>query len=260
MGELKGRVHSFESFALVDGPGVRFCVFLQGCNMRCKFCHNPESWKCDVGEEWTPEDLFKKVFRYKNYWGKDGGITVSGGEALLQLEFVTEFFRLAKEKGVHTTLDTSGNPFKMEPEYLEKFDKLMEVTDLFMLDIKEIDDEKHKKLTGFTNKNILELAKYLSDNGKEMWIRHVLVPGLTDDEEGLRELNDFIKSLKTVSRVEILPYHTLGLFKWENLGIKYPLEGVPTPTKEEVKKAEEILGINVNALTDRDDAIGRFCQ
>ncbi len=260
MGELKGKVHSFESFALVDGPGVRFCVFLQGCNMRCKFCHNPESWKCDAGEEWTPEDLFKKVFRYKNYWGKDGGITVSGGEALLQLEFVTEFFRLAKEKGVHTTLDTSGNPFSMDSEYLEKFDKLMEVTDLFMLDIKEIDDEKHKKLTGFTNKNILEMAKYLSDNGKEMWIRHVLVPGLTDDEEGLHELNDFIKSLKTVSRVEILPYHTLGLFKWENLGIKYPLEGVPTPTKEEVKKAEEILGINVNALTDRDDAIGRFCQ
>lgn len=260
MSQIKGRVHSFESFALVDGPGVRYCVFLQGCNMRCKYCHNPETWTCDAGEEWTAEDLFRKVIRYKNYWGKDGGITVSGGEALLQIDFVTEFFRLAKEKGVHTTLDTSGNPFKMEPEYLEKFDKLMEVTDLFMLDIKEIDDEKHKKLTGFTNKNILELAKYLSDNGKEMWIRHVLVPGLTDDEEGLRELNDFIKSLKTVSRVEILPYHTLGLFKWENLGIKYPLEGVPTPTKEEVKKAEEILGINVNALTDRDDAIGRFCQ
>lgn len=256
---MKGRVHSFESFALVDGPGVRCCVFLQGCNMRCKYCHNPETWANGAGEEWTPEDLFKKVFRYKNYWGKDGGITVSGGESLLQLEFVTEFFKLAKEKGVHTTLDTSGNPFSMEPEYLEKFDKLMEVTDLFLLDIKEMDDEKHKALTGHTNKNILDLAKYLSDHGKDMWIRHVLVPGLTDDEEGLVALKNFVDELKTVSRVEILPYHTLGLFKWENLGINYPLEGVETPTDEEVKKAEAILGIQSDALKAADDASGRGC-
>lgn len=257
---MVGRVHSFESFALVDGPGVRFCVFLQGCNMRCQYCHNPETWNKEVGEEWTPEDLFKKVYRYKNYWGKDGGITVSGGESLLQLEFVTEFFRIAKEKGVHTALDTSGNPFSMEPEYLEKFDKLMEVTDLFILDLKEMDDEKHKKLTGCTNQNIIALARYLSDHGKDMWIRHVLVPGLTDDEEGLVALRDFIAELKTVTRVEILPYHTLGLFKWENLGIKYPLDGVPTPTDEEVKRAESILGISTDALKSSDDAVGRMCQ
>ena len=255
-----GRVHSFESFALVDGPGVRFCVFLQGCNMRCQYCHNPETWNKEVGEEWTPEDLFKKVYRYKNYWGKDGGITVSGGESLLQLEFVTEFFEIAKEKGVHTAIDTSGNPFSMEPEYLEKFDKLMEVTDLFILDLKEMDDEKHKKLTGCTNQNIIALARYLSDHGKDMWIRHVLVPGLTDDDEGLVALRDFIAELKTVTRVEILPYHTLGLFKWEKLGINYPLDGVATPTDEEVKRAESILGISTDALKSSDDAVGRMCQ
>ena len=259
MSDMKGRVHSFESFALVDGPGVRFCVFLQGCNMRCKYCHNPETWTCNAGEEWTPEDLFKKVYRYKNYWGQDGGITVSGGEALLQMEFVTEFFKLAKEKGVHTTIDTSGNPFSMKPDYLEKFDKLMEVTDLFLLDIKEMDEERHKALTGHTNKNILELARYLSDHGKEMWIRHVLVPGLTDDEAGLVALKGFIDELKTVSRVEILPYHTHGLFKWENLGIDYPLDGVKTPTDEEVKRAEGILGISTDALKAADDAGGRIC-
>ena len=260
MANIKGRIHSFESFALVDGPGVRYCIFLQGCNMRCKYCHNPETWTCGAGEEWTPEDLFKKVYRYKNYWGKDGGITVSGGESLLQMEFVTEFFKLAKAKGVHTALDTSGNPFKLEPEYLEKFDRLMEVTDLFILDIKEMDDAKHKELTGCTNKNILDLATYLSDHGREMWIRHVLVPGLTDDEEGLKALADFIKTLKTVSRVEILPYHTLGVFKWEKLGINYPLEEVRVPTDEEVKRAEAILGINKTMLKDDENAAGRTCQ
>ena len=266
MANIKGRIHSFESFALVDGPGVRYCIFLQGCNMRCKYCHNPETWTCGTGEEWTPEDLFKKVYRYKNYWGKDGGITVSGGESLLQMEFVTEFFKLAKAKGVHTALDTSGNPFKLEPEYLEKFDRLMEVTDLFILDIKEMDDAKHtdpakhKELTGCPNKNILALATYLSDHGREMWIRHVLVPELTDDEEGLKALADFIKTLKTVSRVEILPYHTLGVFKWEKLGINYPLEGVRVPTDEEVKRAETILGINKTMLKDDENAAGRTCQ
>lgn len=238
-----GKVHSLESFGLVDGPGVRFVVFLQGCHMRCKYCHNPETWSTEVGEEWTPQDLFNKVIRYKNYWGKDGGITVSGGEPLLQIDFLIEFFKLAKEKGVHTTVDTSGNPFTLEEPFISKFNELMEVTDLFMLDIKEIDDEKHKVLTKWTNSNILQMAQYLSDHGKDMWIRHVLVPDLTDDEEGLKELNTFIKSLKTVTRVEILPYHTLGKFKWEKLGIDYPLEGVRTPDAEEVKAAEDLLEI-----------------
>ena len=250
--KIMGKVNSWESFGAADGPGLRYVIFLQGCHMRCKYCHNPETWSLNGGEEISAEDAFKTVMRYKNYWGSNfdkakgritGGITISGGEALLQIDFVTEVFRLAKEQGVHTTLDTSGNPFTFEEPFKSKFDKLMEVTDLFMLDIKEIEDDKHKELTKWTNINILEMAKYLSDNGKEMWIRHVLVPGITDDEEGLKKLKSFVDDLKTVSKVEILPYHTLGLEKWKNLKIDYPLEGVKTPTKEEVKKAEELLGI-----------------
>jgi len=238
---VKGNIHSLETFGLVDGPGVRFVVFVQGCHMRCKYCHNPETWELCSGEEWTAEDLFKKAFRYKTYWRDNGGITVSGGEPLLQMDFLIEFFKLAKEKGIHTVIDSAGNPFKRDKEFLEKFDELMKYTDLVMLDLKEIDDEKHKLLTGHTNKNIMDMATYLSDMGKEMWIRHVLVPDLTDDEAGLVEMRKFIDTLKTVSRVEVLPYHTLGLIKWNNLGIKYPLEGVRIPTAEEKEAAEKIL-------------------
>ena len=243
MGKVIGRIHSLESFGSVDGPGVRFVVFLQGCRMRCKFCHNPESWSIDKGEPWTAEALFKKAYRYKNYWGKDGGITVCGGEPLLQVDFLIEFFGLAKEKNVHTVIDTAGNPFTREEPWISKFAELMKLTDLFLLDIKEIDSARHKSLTGHGNENILEMARYLSDHGKDMWIRHVLVPNLTDEKEGLKELDRFLSTLKTVKRVEILPYHTMGVFKYDRLGIKYPLEGVPTPTEEEVRTAEKLLHI-----------------
>ena len=250
---MEGRIHSLETFGLVDGPGVRYVVFLQGCRMRCKYCHNPETWAFEGGTLYTPEALFEKAYRYKPYWmrgGKpNGGITVSGGEPLLQIEFLTEFFRLAKEKDIHTTVDTAGNPFTLEEPFISKFNELMEVTDLFMLDLKEINDEKHKELTKWTNKNILEMAKYLSDHGKHMWIRHVLVPGLTDDKDGLKELNSFIKTLKTVDRVEILPYHTLGEVKWDELNIPYPLEGVRIPTREEVLEAEELLDIHEDQVS-----------
>lgn len=195
------------------------------------------------GEEWSADALFKRAWRYKSYWGKKGGITVSGGEPLLQIEFVTELFTIAKAHGVHTALDTSGNPFTMDEAYLEKFSRLIGVTDLFILDLKEIDEAKHKSLTGQSGSNILNMATYLSDHNKPMWIRHVLVPGLTDDEEGLVQLKQFIDTLKTVERVEILPYHTLGLFKWENLGIPYPLKDTPTPTEEEVRRAKQLLNI-----------------
>ena len=245
---MEGRIHSLETFGLVDGPGVRYVVFMQGCHMRCQFCHNPETWALDGGTIWTAKDLFDRAIRYKPYWmrnGKlNGGITVSGGEPLLQIDFLIEFFKYAKEKDIHTTVDTSGNPFTLEEPFISKFNELMEVTDLFMLDIKEIYDDKHKELTKWTNKNILEMAKYLSDHGKSMWIRHVLVPGLTDEKEGLKELNSFIKQLKTVEKVEILPYHTLGEVKWQELQIPYPLEGVRIPTPEEVKEAEELLDIH----------------
>lgn len=249
---MKGYVHSIETFGLVDGPGVRYVLFVQGCKMRCRYCHNPETWKIctdedekmDVGLGWqTAKEAFDRAYRYQNYWKNNGGITVSGGEPLSQIDFVTELFRYAKEKGVHTTLDTSGSIYGEEPATAEKFEKLMEVTDLVMLDIKEMDEEKHKKLTGRSNKNILAMADKMNEMGKEMWIRHVLVPGLTDGKEDLKALRKKLDEWTNVSRVEILPYHTLGLFKWENLGIPYSLEGVPIPTEEQVKEAEEILGI-----------------
>lgn len=242
MSEIKGRIHSVESFGSADGPGVRYIVFLKGCNMRCQYCHNPDTWAKDGGELMTPEEVLKKALRYKTYWKEKGGITVSGGEALLQIDFVTELFRLTKEKGVNTCLDTSGNPFSMEEPFKSKFDELMKYTDLFMLDIKHMDDAAHRKLTGQTNQNILEMAAYLSDHGKAMWIRHVLVPGITTEEDELYRLRSFLDTLKTVERVEVLPYHTLGVFKWKELGIPYQLEGVDPPTKEQIDRAKEILG------------------
>ena len=239
-----GYVHSLESFGSVDGPGVRFVVFLQGCALRCKYCHNPETWQCEGGTPYTPEALFKHVSRYRNYWGKKGGITVSGGEPLRQMEFLTSFFELARSKGVHTALDTAGQPFRPDdPDYLARFDRLMASTSLVILDLKEIDPEKHRQLTGQTNANILAMAQHVSDLGIPLWIRHVLVPGLTDDEEGLRRTADFLTSLKTVQRVEVLPYHTLGLFKWEKLNIPYPLPDAVPPTAEQVKRAEELLEV-----------------
>lgn len=236
-----GKIHSVESFGSADGPGVRYIIFLQGCRMRCKYCHNPDTWASQKYESQTSEEVLKKALRYKSYWGKNGGITVSGGEALLQIDFLIDLFQRAKEKGVHTTLDTSGNPFTREGEFFEKFQKLMEVTDLFMLDIKHIDSSAHKELTGQPNENILDMARYLSEQKKDMWIRHVLVPGYTDSEEQLKALQAFIKTLDTVKRVEVLPYHTLGVFKWEELGLPYGLEGVPTPNQEQIELANKIL-------------------
>lgn len=241
----KAKIHAIETFGLVDGPGVRYVIFLQGCRMRCKYCHNPETWNPE-GEgigEFSAEEAFRKAMRYQPYWRDNGGITVSGGEPLLQMDFVIELFRLAKEKGIHTALDTSGNPFSRDPVFMKKFDALLEVTNLFLVDIKEMDKKKHKELTGWENDNILDMGDYLASHGGEMWIRHVLVPGLTDDEDGLFNLKKKLDEWKTVSRVEVLPYHTLGLFKWEKLGIPYPLAGVLPPSEEQIRRAEEILGI-----------------
>lgn len=274
--QVLGYVHSTESFGAVDGPGIRFVVFLQGCKMRCKYCHNPETWNLvtdysklysdetsdaereelekkieentkllkDKGvkiEARTPEDLLKQALRYKPYWKNGGGITVSGGEALLQMDFLIEFFKLAKAEGIHTTIDTAGNPFTREESFFSKFNELMNLTDLFLLDIKQINDDKHRDLTGFSNSNILDLAQYLSDQGKHMWIRHVLVPTITTDEDDLRKTKEFIDTLKTVDKVEVLPYHKLGITEWERLGIPYKLEGIDPPTDEEQKLAKSIL-------------------
>ena len=248
IGTAVGRIHSVETFGLVDGPGVRYVIFVQGCNMRCRYCHNPETWSKELANEATSGDVtakeaFDRAYRYHNYWKKNGGITVSGGEPLLQIDFVTELFSLAKKKGIHTTLDTAGNPFTREEPFFGKFEKLMEVTDLVMLDVKQVNRDKHRELTGHGNDNILDMADYLSETGKEMWIRRVLVPGLTDDEEDLRALRAKLDEWKNVSRVEVLPYHSMGLFKWERMGVEYSLKDAKPPTEEEVRQAEEILGI-----------------
>ena len=241
MEKFKGIIHSFESFGSVDGPGVRCVVFMQGCNMRCRYCHNPDTWG-NCGQEITADELFEKVWKYRSYWGQNlekGGVTVSGGEPLLQMPFVLEFFKLLKAHGVHTTIDTSGQPFSSHTDFIKTFDGLLEYTDLVLLDIKAFDEILHEELTGHSNKNILEMAKYLSDKGIPMWIRHVLVPGVTDFPDELTAISQFAKLLKTVEKVEILPYHTLGKIKWENLGIPYSLEKVPPPTEDEIKKAKE---------------------
>ncbi len=240
-----GQIHSLETFGSVDGPGVRCIAFLKGCSMRCKYCHNPDTWakNAESPVQMTARELFDKMYRYRTYWKKTGGITVSGGEPLLQMDFVTALFSIAKEKQVHTCIDTSGQPFSMEENYLKRFDALMAVTDLFLLDIKAMDPVLHQELTGQPLDNILALATYLSNHGKKMWIRHVLVPGLTDSEEELVNLRHFIATLKTVERVEILPYHALGQIKWEQLEIPYELDNTPVPTKEEISRAKQLLGI-----------------
>lgn len=238
---MDGYIHSIESFGTVDGPGIRFVVFLQGCPMRCLYCHNPDTWKPFCGERRTAEELAANALRYKNYFTGGGGVTVSGGEPLMQAEFVTELFTLLKAKGVHTALDTSGILF--DADVPRAFDNLLNVTDLVLLDIKHIDEAEHKKLTSHSNNRVLAFAKYLSDIGKPIWIRHVLVPGITDDDGHLTRLKEFISGLNTVEKVEVLPYHTMGEVKYEKLGVDYPLKGVQPPTKERVQNARNILSI-----------------
>ena len=242
---LKGYVHSLESFGSVDGPGVRYIIFLTGCAMRCQFCHNPDTWDMKTGTLYTTDELLEKAMKYRSYWKNDGGITVSGGEPLLQIDFLTELFRKAKANGIHTTLDTSGNPFTREEPFFSKFNELMKYTDLVMLDIKHIDDEQHKILTGCTNKNILDLARYLSDIKKPVWIRHVLVPERSDYDEYLIKLDEFIQSLDNVQKVEVLPYHNLGAYKWDELGYEYKLKGIDPPSVERVENANKLLHTGV---------------
>ncbi len=234
-----GHIHSTESFGAADGPGVRFIVFMQGCHMRCRYCHNPDTWKMDGGDEVTADEILKRALRFKPYWGKNGGITISGGEPLLQIDFVIELFKKAKELGINTCIDTAGNPFTKEDPFFSKFEELMKYTDLLLLDLKEINPTRHKDLTGFDNSNIIEMAKYLSEINKPVWIRHVLVPEHSDFDEDLDALGDFIDTLSNVDRVEILPYHTLGKFKWENLGIPYTLESISPPSAERIENAKQ---------------------
>ena len=233
------RIHSIESFGTVDGPGIRFVLFLQGCHLQCKYCHNRDTWDLKGGEPKTLDDIFEKIKRYKNYMMlSGGGVTVTGGEPLLQVKFLIELFKKLKEEGIHTCIDTSGIV-----AITEDIKELLKYTDLVLLDIKHIDDEKCKKLVGVSNKRELEFAQYLSENNIKIWIRQVLVPGYTDDEDDLKKMKKFIKSLKTVENVQVLPYHSMGKFKWEKLGNKYELEDVRDANQDDVDRVKKILGI-----------------
>ena len=236
---MEGRIHSFESLGAVDGPGVRFVVFMQGCSLKCKYCQNRDTWNLKGGTTYSSDEIVEKILRYKNYIMPNGGVTISGGEPLLQTKFLIELFTKLKKYNIHTCIDTSGS-VALTAEIKE----LIDLTDLFLLDIKCINDEKAINLTGVSNKKELEFAKYLSSIHKPMWIRQVLVPGYTDDEQDLIKLREFISTLKFVEKVEVLPYHDLGKFKWEQLGEVYPLENVRTANNDNVKRAKEILEIS----------------
>lgn len=238
---MKGYIHQLESFGSVDGPGVRFIIFFAGCPLRCKYCHNPDTWDMMKGKQYTADELLDEAITCREYWGTKGGITVSGGEPLAQIDFLLELFTKAKERGINTCIDTAGGPFTREGEWFEKFKRLMNVTDVLLMDIKHINEEEHIKLTGHTGKNIIEMFRYLDEINKPVWIRHVLVPGITDNDEYLIQTRDFIRTLGNVQRVEVLPYHGLGAMKYKDLGIDYVLKDTNSPTAERVQNARKIL-------------------
>ena len=246
---LKGRIHSFESFGTVDGPGIRFVIFFQGCGLKCKYCHNRDTWEINTGIEYSTEGIIKKALRSKSYIeSSHGGVTLSGGDPLLQQDFVLKLLKELKEQGIHTALDTSG-AFVLT----NKVKEILNYTDLVLLDIKHIDDEKCMELTGVTNKYTLEFAKYLNQIGKDIWIRQVIIPGYTDDETDLLKLKKFIHTLPSIKRVDLLPYHDLGKFKWENLGLEYELSDVKTPSPEEIERIKTLLDIDEINNKNNDD-------
>lgn len=239
--EVQGYVHQVESFGAADGPGVRYIIFLSGCPFRCLYCHNPDTWDTKHAIPRHAKDLIQEALSCREYWGAKGGITVSGGEPLTQMDFLLELFKLAKEEKISTCIDTAGGPFQETGEFFTKFQKLMEVTDLLLMDIKHIDPAEHKKLTGKTKDNVTKMFYYLDKINKPIWIRHVLVPGITDKDEYLKQTRDFIRTLNNVYRVEVLPYHGLGAIKYKDLGIPYALEKTLSPTIERVNNARTIL-------------------
>lgn len=238
MVEILGNIHSIESCGTVDGPGIRFVVFVQGCPMRCKYCHNPDSWSAETNQQMSVSEILEKYDGVKEFV-KSGGLTVTGGEPLMQIDFVTELFKAAKAKNIHTALDTSGILFNKDNT--AKIDELLKYTDLVLLDIKHINNEEHIKLTGLPNTNILEFAQYLSQKKLPMWVRHVVVPEITYNEKYLRELGEFIGKLRNVKALDVLPYHDMAIPKYENLGINYPLKDVKPLTKEEALKARGFI-------------------
>ena len=241
---MTGKIHSTETFGTVDGPGIRYVVFLKGCPMRCLYCHNPDTWSQEGAEEKTADEILEDYKRYEPFL-KKGGLTVTGGEPLVQIDFVTELFEKAKKLHIHTCLDTSGVTFRADDT--AKFDRLMQACDLVMLDIKHINDDEHKKLTGHSNRNILQFLEYLNDKGIPVWIRHVVVPGITQDKEYLYELGEFIGRFENVKAVDVLAYHDMGKVKYEQLGIEYPLADTPPLSKEEALAAKKIIFKGIRA-------------
>lgn len=235
---IKGNIHSIETCGTVDGPGIRFVIFMQGCPLRCQYCHNPDTWQTDTNKLITVDEIMQKYDGVKEFV-QSGGITVTGGEPLLQIDFVTELFKVAKAHGIHTALDTSGIIFN--PENTENINKLLKYTDLVLLDIKHIDDEEHKKLTGASNKNILAFAQYLSEKQIPVWVRHVVVKDITLNEKHLKELGKFLATLNNIKALDILPYHNMAIPKYESLGINYPLKNTPPTSKEEAINARNII-------------------
>lgn len=233
---MQGRIHSIESFGTVDGPGVRMVIFLQGCPMRCAYCHNPDTWNFDGGVQMTAEEILARYHRNRHYY-RNGGITVTGGEPLCQTEFVTELFQKAKKQGISTCLDTSGVTYSDARK--EEYEVLLSVTDLVLLDIKHMDPEEHKKLTGHSNEAVFTFFEFLAEKQIPVWVRRVAVPGRTDSKEELLRLGEYIGGFSNVKAVDVLPYHTMGLAKYKAMGIPYPLEGVPQETKEEAVRVRE---------------------
>lgn len=238
---MKGYIHSIESFGTVDGPGVRFVVFFQGCPMRCKYCHNPDTWELNVGNQMEVGEILEGFERNRSFYSS-GGITATGGEPMMQLDFLTELFEECKRRGIHTCLDTSGIAYNGDnPEHVAKVDRLLRSTDLVMLDIKHIDPEEHQILCKQPNKQILAFAEHLSEKGVPIWIRHVVVPGITDKDDYLFRLGYFIGGLKTLKALDVLPYHTMGEPKYEKLKIDYVLKGVPAMEKDKVVEKKEVI-------------------
>lgn len=243
--DIQGNVHFIETFGAFDGPGVRYILFMQGCPFQCQFCHNRDSWSTEVNRLMSVEEVFNDFKKYEAFY-KKGGITVSGGEPLLQIKFLTALFKKFKAEGIHTCIDTSAACFDVRKS--EDFKELMKYTDLVLLDIKQINDEKHKVLVGSSNKRVLDFALFLDELGVKVNTRHVLIPGVNNDIEDLKDLRTFMDGLNNIVKIDVLPYHTKGKVKWENMGLVYPLAGVEEPTDEEVKLAEKILKENFNYM------------
>lgn len=230
---MVGHIDSIETLGLVDGPGIRVVVFLQGCPLRCLFCHNPETWTLNDKFLITPDELVRHIYKYRNYFGTDGGVTFSGGEPLVQHDFLLECLKLCKKMGINTCLDTAGS--------CDGYEDILKYVDLVIWDVKALENDAYHKMTGKDIDVSLNFLKYCQDIGKKMWIRQVIVPGINDNIDYINKLKDFIKPLKNVEKVELLPYHLLGVSKYKQLGIPYRLDGVPAMDKSKCDELYKVL-------------------